>query len=303
MLDCGTFPSPNSENIIAGLRSQGPAPSVTVLSDAPKCNQCSLSIYDATLVSHSEKFWHKSCFRCMLCQKELGDACFSNGKEFYCEHDFNRLYRSQCAGCSNNLSPSEIVRRIFGSLYHESCFKCTLCDRPLHTGDRVYLRDDNKLICEEDYVNLHGQEGRDSPLHPENTRNLDLSLVSKEHAEVLSRIYINNPRPSLTTCQEVSREIGLKTGTVQAWFREKRCRDKNFMILNETPNQNPGRDFFSWLGNALSPNCIPPNIELTPDVIRNGEVYLPRLSRGGPQIGSTYFPCSPDQQWIRCNSS
>ncbi|XP_062586981.1 uncharacterized protein LOC134248580 [Saccostrea cucullata] len=102
-------------------------------------------------------------------------------------------------------------------------------------------------------------------------------------------------------CQEISREIGLRTGTVQAWFREKRCRD--FVLLNETSNPNPERDFFSWLENALSPNCIPPNVDLTPDAILDGEVYLPRLSRGGSQIGSTYFPCSPDQQWIRCNSS
>lgn len=68
-----------------------------------------------------------------------------------------RIYRSECAGCSKNLSPSDIVRRVFGSLYHETCFKCTLCDRAVETGDRVYLRDDNKLICEEDYASLRGR--------------------------------------------------------------------------------------------------------------------------------------------------
>lgn len=69
----------------------------------------------------------------------------------------DRLYRSECAGCSKNLTPSDIVRRVFGSLYHETCFKCTLCDRAVETGDRVYLRDDNKLICEEDYASLRGR--------------------------------------------------------------------------------------------------------------------------------------------------
>jgi hypothetical protein len=62
--------------------------------EAPKCVRCSLMIYDATLVSYSERFWHKSCFRCMLCQKELNDACFTNGKEFYCPDDFNKWVNS-----------------------------------------------------------------------------------------------------------------------------------------------------------------------------------------------------------------
>lgn len=59
-------------------------------SEAPKCVRCSMMIYDATLVSYSDKFWHKSCFRCLLCQKEVNDACFTNGKEIYCSDDFNR---------------------------------------------------------------------------------------------------------------------------------------------------------------------------------------------------------------------
>nr|XP_022320969.1 protein GPR108-like isoform X2 [Crassostrea virginica] len=170
MLMDSNFPSPNS-HLTDALNSHGHHSNL--LSDAPKCVRCTHSIFDPTLVSFGENFWHRSCFRCMVCHRELDDACFSNGKEIYCTDDFTRLYRSNCAGCSENLTPSEIVRRVFGSVYHETCFKCILCDRALQTGDRVYLRDDNKLICEEDYANLHGQDEQDCDPNPENNTSLN----------------------------------------------------------------------------------------------------------------------------------
>ncbi|XP_048728945.2 LIM/homeobox protein Lhx3-like isoform X2 [Ostrea edulis] len=302
MLSCSTYPSQDPHNIMDSLNSKSHASNITKLSEAPKCVRCSMMIYDATLVSYSDKFWHKSCFRCLLCQKEVNDACFTNGKEIYCSDDFNRLYRSQCAGCSSDLTSSEFVRRIFGSLYHELCFKCTLCDCSVQTGDRVYLRDDNKLICEKDYAKLHGQERHDSPLHPDNTRILDTSLVSLQQEDALNRAYISNPAPSVTQYKEFSEKIGLKTSVVQAWFREKRCRDQNVMANGEKLSTDPEKDFFSWLGKALSPNCVPPNVELTPDIIRNGEVLLSQLPRGDSHRTAMSYPCYADRQWAHCNS-
>lgn len=293
--DTSAFPSPNSQ-LSDALNSQRQLS--TMISDAPKCVRCSLKIYDHTLVSFSEQFWHKSCFRCMICHRELNDACFSNGKELYCTEDFSRIYRSECAGCSKNLSPSDIVRRVFGSLYHETCFKCTLCDRAVETGDRVYLRDDNKLICEEDYASLRGRDELDNPLHPENIR----SLVNEQQADILSQTYANNPTPSLTKCRELRSETGLRIDTIQTWFREKRFRDKRFMENDEKISYGPSSEFFSMLQKAFAHDFIPPNVELTPDVICNGEVLLDHLPQSA-SVTYSWVPRTPNQPWVHCNSS
>lgn len=64
------------------------------------------------------------------------------------------LYRShpfRCSSCKVVLSDNEYVLRVQKNVYHQTCFKCVVCYRPLQTGEQFYLSDDNKLVCGDDY--------------------------------------------------------------------------------------------------------------------------------------------------------
>ena len=66
---------------------------------------------------------------------------------------------------------------------------------------------------------------------------------------------------------------------------------------------DPAREFFAWLETALSHNCVPPNVELTPDAIRNGEVLLTNVSHTA-SITYPHFPTrSIHRHWLACNTS
>jgi len=64
---------------------------------------------------------------------------------------FSRSNSFKCSGCKLMLSDQEFVRRVHGNVYHQTCFQCACCERPLQTGEKFYLRDDDKLVCAEDY--------------------------------------------------------------------------------------------------------------------------------------------------------
>ena len=64
---------------------------------------------------------------------------------------FSRSNSFKCSGCNLMLSNQEFVRRVHGNVYHQTCFQCACCERPLQTGEKIYLRDDDKLVCAEDY--------------------------------------------------------------------------------------------------------------------------------------------------------
>lgn len=70
-----------------------------------------------------------------------------------------RRYGTKCNGCNQGISPSELVRKSRDNkVFHLNCLTCFLCRRELSTGDQLYIIDDNKFMCKEDYLlHKHGQ--------------------------------------------------------------------------------------------------------------------------------------------------
>lgn len=70
-----------------------------------------------------------------------------------------RRYGTKCNGCNQGISPSELVRKSRDNkVFHLNCLTCFLCRRELSTGDQLYIVDDNKFMCKEDYLlHKHGQ--------------------------------------------------------------------------------------------------------------------------------------------------
>lgn len=65
---------------------------------------------------------------------------------------FHRRYGTKCSGCGHGISPSDLVRKAREKVFHLNCFTCLVCRKQLSTGEELYVLDDNKFICKEDYL-------------------------------------------------------------------------------------------------------------------------------------------------------
>ncbi|KAK3087771.1 hypothetical protein FSP39_010433 [Pinctada imbricata] len=259
---------------------------------APRCHHCCSPILDATIVTSGEKTWHRSCFRCMECNCELDEACVTDGRQLYCRYDFDRLFRSPCASCNILMQPSEFVRRVYGNLYHEDCFRCVICRRKHQTGERVYLRDDNKLVCQWDYDRLNKN---DLSSDEEDSYQMDLRMgvsITENQAEILTSAFYACANPTRDIKDKLSSQTGLDIRVIQKWFRNKRKferkhkkrsefhKTKSLMYANNIL-KSAGQSISSftsksdWLTSLFAADYVPPNVELTPHDIKNGEVCMP----------------------------
>ncbi|NWX11541.1 LHX5 protein, partial [Aegotheles bennettii] len=64
-----------------------------------------------------------------------------------------RRFGTKCAGCSQGISPSDLVRKARNKVFHLNCFTCMVCNKQLSTGEELYIIDENKFVCKEDYLN------------------------------------------------------------------------------------------------------------------------------------------------------
>ncbi|XP_052122328.1 LIM/homeobox protein Lhx1 [Frankliniella occidentalis] len=65
----------------------------------------------------------------------------------------NKRYGTKCRGCCQGISPNDLVRRARDQVYHLNCFTCMVCRKQLSTGEELYVLDDNKFVCKNDYEN------------------------------------------------------------------------------------------------------------------------------------------------------
>ena len=68
-----------------------------------------------------------------------------------------RRYGTKCGGCSEGISPNDLVRRARNKVFHLKCFTCMVCRKQLSTGEELYVLDENKFICKTDYIHTKFQ--------------------------------------------------------------------------------------------------------------------------------------------------
>ncbi|EDS35915.1 conserved hypothetical protein [Culex quinquefasciatus] len=95
------------------------------------CAGCNKPILDKFLLNVLERGWHASCVRCCECHQPLSDKCFSRESKLYCRNDFFR--------------------------------------KQLSTGEQLYVLDDNKFICKDDYLLGKGPHPSTMTAHKEAT--------------------------------------------------------------------------------------------------------------------------------------
>ncbi|XP_009285803.1 PREDICTED: LIM/homeobox protein Lhx5, partial [Aptenodytes forsteri] len=116
------------------------------------CAGCERPILDRFLLNVLDRAWHIKCVQCCECKCNLTEKCFSREGKLYCKNDFFR-FGTKCAGCSQGISPSDLVRKARNKVFHLNCFTCMVCNKQLSTGEELYIIDENKFVCKEDYLN------------------------------------------------------------------------------------------------------------------------------------------------------
>lgn len=73
-----------------------------------------------------------------------------------------RRYGTKCSGCGQGIAPSDLVRKPRDKVFHLNCFTCCICRKQLSTGEQLYVLDDNKFICKDDFI-LGKSPGQHAP--------------------------------------------------------------------------------------------------------------------------------------------
>ncbi|KAF7244343.1 LIM/homeobox protein Lhx1 [Varanus komodoensis] len=73
-------------------------------------------------------------------------------------------FGTKCAGCAQGISPSDLVRRARNKVFHLNCFTCMMCNKQLSTGEELYIIDENKFVCKEDYLS-NSNTAKENSLH------------------------------------------------------------------------------------------------------------------------------------------
>lgn len=69
------------------------------------CCPCLLQPITTGGVTYREQPWHRECFVCTACKKQLSGQRFTARDDFaYCLSCFCDLYAKKCAGCTNPIS-------------------------------------------------------------------------------------------------------------------------------------------------------------------------------------------------------
>lgn len=63
-----------------------------------------------------------------------------------------RRYGTKCSGCNQGIAPSDLVRKQRDKVFHLNCFTCYMCRKQLSTGEQLYVVDENKFMCKDDYL-------------------------------------------------------------------------------------------------------------------------------------------------------
>ncbi|CAI4227993.1 unnamed protein product [Auanema sp. JU1783] len=109
--------------------------------------QCSLCLdtfddHELRVLVDGQNF-HKRCFRCAQCFKDLEEDSFYNFENrFYCKHDFYTLYAPICRRCNGIVEGK--VKYTLNAAFHPHCFTCMVCEKNII--DSVYYVD-GLMVC------------------------------------------------------------------------------------------------------------------------------------------------------------
>ncbi|CAN9501674.1 unnamed protein product [Ophioblennius macclurei] len=237
-----------------------------------QCASCEKPILDRFLLKVLDRPWHIKCVQCCECKCSLTEKCFSRDGRLYCKNDFFRRFGTKCGGCAQGILPSDLVRRAKSKVFHLNCFTCMMCNKQLSTGEELYILDEFKFVCKEDYQNNNGkdtillsvttcsepslspdsQDPQDDGKDSENGHLSDKDACSNENdeqsavgkrrgprttikakqLETLKAAFAATPKPTRHIREQLSRETGLNMRVIQVWFQNRRSKERRMKQLS-----------------------------------------------------------------------
>ncbi|XP_070700105.1 LIM/homeobox protein Lhx1-like [Pempheris klunzingeri] len=237
-----------------------------------QCASCEKPILDRFLLKVLDRPWHIKCVQCCECKCTLTEKCFSREGRLYCKNDFFRRFGTKCDGCAQGILPSDLVRRAKSKVFHLNCFTCVMCNKQLSTGEELYILDEFKFVCKEDYQNNNGKDTivlsvttcSDPSLSPDSqdpqddgkdsetghlsdkdacsNENDEQSAVGKRRGprttikakqlETLKAAFTATPKPTRHIREQLSRETGLSMRVIQVWFQNRRSKERRMKQLS-----------------------------------------------------------------------
>ncbi|XP_040193761.1 LIM/homeobox protein Lhx1 isoform X2 [Rana temporaria] len=225
------------------------------------CAGCERPILDRFLLNVLDRAWHVKCVQCCECKCNLTEKCFSRESKLYCKNDFFRRFGTKCAGCSQGISPSDLVRRARSKVFHLNCFTCMMCNKQLSTGEELYIIDENKFVCKEDYLNNNNaskentllsdpsqDDAKDSEcantsdkeagINENDDQNLGAkrrgprTTIKAKQLETLKAAFAATPKPTRHIREQLAQETGLNMRVIQVWFQNRRSKERRMKQLS-----------------------------------------------------------------------
>lgn len=140
------------------------------------CNACNRTIYDRLMskTSPDNKIWHSECLKCSECNEQLDSKYFETSGRLYCHRDYLTYFGPSCFGCARKITDEQYFFSIKQTIsigdpihgtqttqsnnlfFHDKCFSCNYCSRPLQKGDKYCIIDNTTspqqktlMICHE----------------------------------------------------------------------------------------------------------------------------------------------------------
>ncbi|XP_004685317.1 PREDICTED: cysteine and glycine-rich protein 1 [Condylura cristata] len=149
-----------------------------------KCGVCQKTVYFAEEVQCEGNSFHKSCFLCMVCKKNLDSTTVAvHGEEIYCKSCYGKKYGPKGYGYGQGAgtlstdkgeslgikhedpfvvglvppSSCNIDLKVVQASWHKSCFRCAKCGKGLES---TTLADkDGEIYCKGCYAKNFGPKG------------------------------------------------------------------------------------------------------------------------------------------------
>ncbi|KAL3858232.1 hypothetical protein ACJMK2_012829 [Sinanodonta woodiana] len=168
------------------------------------CAGCERPILDRFLLNVLDRAWHAQCVQCSDCGITLTEKCFSRDGKLYCRNDFFRRFGTKCAGCSNGISPNDLVRKAKNKVFHLKCFTCMICRKQLSTGEELYILGENKFLCKDDYLHnrLEGSDMEEEMDFDNSAFEAQQRLADKDISSESNSIELCSPKKSMVKIEQ-----------------------------------------------------------------------------------------------------
>ncbi|KAF7253773.1 Four and a half LIM domains protein 5 [Varanus komodoensis] len=111
------------------------------------CHSCKKVITSGG-VTYRDQPWHKECFLCTGCEKQLaGQRFISKDEHPYCLECFSRCHAKKCVACSKPITAFGGAKFISfeDRQWHSECFNCGKCGSSL--VGKGFLTQQDKILC------------------------------------------------------------------------------------------------------------------------------------------------------------